>query len=112
MSPGSWVLPEELRQLAECGDESLVKEVLNVFRTDTAERLAKLRNALERGDLAQVKGQAHSMKGSASQVGARSVAMLCQQIEAEALTADPATLRDVVDRVEAEFAAVIRVMPA
>ena len=44
----SWVLPEELRQLAE-SDEDLVKEVLAVFRSDTAERIARLRAALDRG---------------------------------------------------------------
>ena len=60
MSSGHWALPDELRELAEA-DESLVQEVLSVFRTDTAERMAKLKAALARDDRTTVRHQAHAI---------------------------------------------------
>src|SRR5512133_1964444 len=111
MSPGPWVLPDELRQLAE-SDEGLVKEVLDVFQTDTSDRLAKLRAALDRNDLAQARNQAHAIKGSSGQVGATEVAALCRELETLALTSDPGSLWELLGRIEAEFAYVCRAMSA
>lgn len=111
MSSGPWTLPDELRQLAE-SDEGLVKEVLHVFQTDTTDRLSKLRAALDRNDLAQVRNQAHAIKGSAGQVGAIEVAALCREIESRALASDPTTLRPLLARVETAFEDVCRAMSA
>jgi histidine phosphotransfer protein HptB len=108
---GSWVLPEELRQLAE-SDESLVNEVLAVFQSDTSDRVRKLRAAVEQNDRIQVRNQAHAVKGSAGQVGALVVSSLCRQLELEALTADQAVLRDVASRLQTEFVSVCRDMNA
>jgi HPt (histidine-containing phosphotransfer) domain-containing protein len=110
MSSGSWALPEELRQLAECGDESLIKEVLGVFRSDTTERLEKLRAAIAQDNRPQVQSEAHSMKGAAGQVGANNLAAICLQLEQQAMTAAPAALSELTDRVEAAFLDVSRVM--
>ena len=66
--------------MAEGGDSEIVLEVLSVFQTDTAARLRTLQAALAAGDTAQVRTQAHSIKGSASQVGALGLAALCQSI--------------------------------
>jgi HPt (histidine-containing phosphotransfer) domain-containing protein len=107
-----WVLPDELRQLAESGDGDLVKEVLAIFRSDTSKRLAGLRAALSRKNRDQVKHQAHAMKGSAGQVGAGSMAALCQRIESQALTAAAADLENLVSEVEHELADVSRAMDA
>ena len=106
-----WVLPEELRLLAE-SDEDLVNEVLSVFQSDTADRLRKLRAALEAGDRQVVKNQAHAVKGSAGQVGAAGVSDLCRQIESQALTADASMLHDLTAQLEAAFADVCREMTA
>jgi len=106
----SWVLPEELRQLAD-SDEGLVEEVLAVFRSDTSDRIAKLGAALDRGDRIVVKNQAHAIKGSAGQVGASGVFALCREIEIQAAS-DGAALKDLVTQLEAAFAAVCRDMSA
>ncbi len=107
----SWVLPEELRQLAET-DEGLVKEVLAVFRTDTAERIARLRAALDRGDTAVVKSEAHALKGSSGQVGAGGVSTICRQIELQIAGPETAVVRDLVAQLQAAFEAVCRDMNA
>jgi HPt (histidine-containing phosphotransfer) domain-containing protein len=97
--------------LAEAGDESLVQEVLSVYRTDTAERMAKLKAAVAREDRAMVKNQAHAIKGSSGQVGAVEVAAHCRELELGAMTAAPEVLRDLVGRAEAALVEVLRVMP-
>jgi HPt (histidine-containing phosphotransfer) domain-containing protein len=111
MSSVPWALPEELRQLAEA-DEDLVNEVLAVFQSDTADRIRKLRAALESGDRQQVRHQAHAVKGSAGQVGAANVSELCRLIEAQALTADVPVLQELTARLEVAFADVCRAMSA
>jgi HPt (histidine-containing phosphotransfer) domain-containing protein len=106
-----WVLPEELRQLAET-DEGLVKEVLAVFRSDTAERIARLRASLERGDTAGVKSEAHALKGSSGQVGAAGVSTICRQIELQISSSETAAVKDLVAQLQAAFEAVCRDMNA
>ena len=108
---GSWALPEELRQLAE-SDDALVKEVLSVFRSDTADRIARLRAAADRGDHSAVRSEAHAIKGSAGQVGAGGVSVLCRQIELEVGAPESASLKDLVAKLEADFAKVCREMNA
>jgi HPt (histidine-containing phosphotransfer) domain-containing protein len=106
-----WALPEELRQLAE-SDEDLVNEVLSVFQSDTADRIRKLRAALDQGDRQQVRHQAHAIKGSAGQVGAAGVSELCRQLELYALTGETPVLLDLTARLEVSFADVCRAMSA
>jgi HPt (histidine-containing phosphotransfer) domain-containing protein len=107
-----WVLPEELRQLAGQGENGLVQELLAVFRTDTAERLTKLQNALDDHNHSEVRAQAHAIKGSAGQVGAMAVAEICRSIESQALTARRGELDDLARQLHAAFAEVLRAMNA
>ena len=83
----AWVLPDELRMLAESGDAAVVREVISVFQSDTAKRLERIREALASGNMLQVKLEAHAVKGSAGQVGAASLSAICRRIEAESATA-------------------------
>jgi HPt (histidine-containing phosphotransfer) domain-containing protein len=79
-----WVLPAALRQLEECGEADLMEELIAIFQTDTAERLEVLGRAVETADFPTVRTEAHTIKGSALQVGANRVAESCRQIESEA----------------------------
>lgn len=108
----AWALPDELRQLAEQGASELVDEILAVFRSDTAKRLAKAHEALATENRVELKSQAHAIKGSAGQVGAPVVAAICQSLESRALSADTGELRDVLGQLEAGFAEVLRAMNA
>jgi HPt (histidine-containing phosphotransfer) domain-containing protein len=59
-------------------------------------------------DAARVKQQAHAIKGSAFQVGANSLAALCQRIELESRTPPCHELESLVRQVEADFADLCR----
>jgi HPt (histidine-containing phosphotransfer) domain-containing protein len=97
--------------MAESGDSEIVHEVLSVFQTDTVSRLGSLKAGLAANDTAQVKTQAHSIKGSASQVGALGMATLCQRIESEA-AAGGVDLPRLVHELETGFAEVSRAITA
>jgi HPt (histidine-containing phosphotransfer) domain-containing protein len=91
--------------MAEGGDAEIVQEVLTAFQTDTATRLKSLQESLAAGDTAQIRTQAHSIKGSASQVGAMGIAALCQRIEHEA---GQSSVWELVRELETSFAEVCR----
>jgi HPt (histidine-containing phosphotransfer) domain-containing protein len=110
MTSGAWVLPDELRQLAECGGPEMVQEILTVFQKDTAERLAKLRDALNRNQLSLARSQAHAIKGAAGQVGASELWTVCREVEMRAASVDGAGVRELLPRLEAIFADVCRAM--
>ena len=88
----AWVLPAALRQLEECGEAVLVEELIAIFQTDTASRLELLAHAVETADYSTVRTEAHTIKGSALQVGAVQVADVCRTIEIEARKPQPADL--------------------
>jgi len=85
----TWVLPATLRQLEECGETDLVAELIAIFQTDTASRLEILAQAVETADYTTARQEAHTIKGSALQVGADSLAELCRQMEVEARKPQP-----------------------
>jgi two-component system sensor histidine kinase/response regulator len=83
-----------------------LERVLRTYLSATPPLVAALRDAISRGEAAAVCQAAHSLNSSSANVGALSLAALCQELEAmgsaQALTAAPALL----GRVEAEYAAV------
>jgi HPt (histidine-containing phosphotransfer) domain-containing protein len=103
-----WILPETLQLMADSGDAEIVAEILDIFKMDTAQRLQVLREALSRTDRVRVQQQAHSIKGSAVQVGANSLAALCQQIELDAGTQPCGELASLVGQAEADFESLCR----
>jgi len=90
--PDPWVLPAALRQLQECGESALVEELIEIFQMDTSGRLETLTRAVDAADYPVVRQEAHTIKGSALQVGAVRFADFCRQMEMEARKPDPADL--------------------
>ena len=86
------VLPAALRQLLDGGEAELVEELIVIFQEDAAERLALLAKALESADYSLVRQEAHTIKGSALQVGANRVAEASRLIEMEARKPEPQEL--------------------
>ena len=104
-----WTPPRLLRELAAngCGLEA---ELIEAFKTDTAIRLEQLRQAIASADAARLRREAHTIKGSAWQMGADSVATLCQEIELAAFQTPLTQLDERVNRLEARFVEVCRAM--
>jgi HPt (histidine-containing phosphotransfer) domain-containing protein len=98
-----WVLPAELRHLALSGDTQAVGQLIALFKEDVAARLQVLRQAVITGDLAAGGAQAHSIQGSALQMGALQLAATCRHIELDAAHHVTENLPRLLLEAEADF---------
>ncbi len=105
---GEWNLPEALQMLALSGDADVVSDILALFKTDTAQRLTVLRQAVTQRDPVRLTAQAHAIKGSAIQVGADCLAALCRRIELEGRSLPFEEIDPLVREAEGEFAQLCR----
>lgn len=88
----AWVFPEALAELLGDGDEDFLTELIQVFKSQTRERMRLLRDAIENGRMDEARAQAHAIKGGSSQVGANRLAATCFQIETGAANASTETV--------------------
>ncbi len=86
--------PAALTMLHRIGGPSLVTRMINLFLDHAPRRLADLRAALARADAPALSAAAHTLKSSASQLGATDLADLCQRIESADLAGAAALLPD------------------
>ena len=75
-----WSLTADLREIA-AADAGMLPELVSLFIDDSTVRLRALTSACFRQDFTVVRAQAHSLKGSALQMGAASLASLCAALE-------------------------------
>lgn len=81
---------ELLRSLERrTGRKGMVEKLASKFAEDVPTRVSGIEEGLREGDAARVAAEAHSLKGAASQVGARGLSMLCERIERDARHGDP-----------------------
>jgi CheY-like chemotaxis protein len=95
---------EELRALD--GDGQILSEIVGMFLKTGPQRLAGLDEAYARGDALALERLAHSFKGVAANVGARSLMSVCAQVEKMATAKALAGMADALAAVAAEHAAV------
>ncbi len=93
---------ERLRQLDGGRGEALTK-LVDLFSSHSAAVLAQLRGAAEAGDTQLVERLAHSLKGSAGNLGAREMMELCAQLESEARAGRTADLASRTSTLEASY---------
>jgi len=105
-----WGLPEVLQELARDGAEDEVQEILTSFQSDTSSRLLRLQRALENSDRAAIRLQAHAIRGSALQVGADSVAVVCGILESASPQQPVADLANLLIKAQTCFDEVCRAM--
>jgi HPt (histidine-containing phosphotransfer) domain-containing protein len=97
---------ESLRQLTPPGEPDVLKELLTLFLEDVPGRIEKLRAAWQAGDAVGVQRSAHSIKGSAGNIGATELYGVCSRIDAQGRSGDLAPLGPMVESLDAEFAKV------
>lgn len=71
------------REMKEIADISFAKELFDLFKTDTPERIAEMRQALTKNDIKVFSRSVHSVKGSSAVVGAKKLRDTCFMIEAK-----------------------------
>ncbi len=103
---GDWALPETIRELADDGAGGLILELIEAFRADTASRLGPMREAVANYDIKKLNEAAHTIKGSAQQMGANAMAAVCQELEVAPMNTPASKLAGRLTALEDEFAKV------
>jgi len=97
-----WAPPAWLLEVAS-SDDSLIADVIDVFKTSTETSLQQMRNALVTVDVPKLRVEAHKIKGSAKQVGADALAEISQTLELASSLTPMSRLGELVDRCQELF---------
>lgn len=100
-----------LRSLTPPGEPDVLNEVLSLFLAEVPPRLEKLRNAQAAGDIELIHRIAHSLKGSAGNIGANAMFAVCKELDEKSRAGDTGAAGPLIEalgveysRVEAEIA--------
>ena len=85
------------------GDDHLVGRMVDRFIEDVPERIQALREAIEKGDLRLVRRQAHTIKGAAGNLCARSLHQIAVQVEQTSQEGNLGELSDLALAMEKRF---------
>jgi histidine-containing phosphotransfer protein len=99
-----------LKELREPGQPDPLAELTELFFKDARPRLEAMAAAAGAGDLAKLGAIAHTLKGSASNLGARRLSALCATLEKQAKTGDLEGARRTLAEVLPEFATVEKIL--
>jgi CheY-like chemotaxis protein len=101
-----------LRTTQAAGEPDIVAEVIALFLRDAPARVAAIRDGVALGDLDGAARTAHTLKGSAGHLGAKTLAALCARFEEKVRAGAPfnvtfavSAIADELERVRAALAA-------
>ncbi len=102
---------EYLHRLEAQGSPGLAADVIEIFLQDTSDRLTALRLAIAKRDGDTLFRVAHTLQGSASMIGAASVARSCNALAKSARSGSFDQCKVLVAELDARFEAIQRAMP-
>ena len=85
------------------GDQVFLAELIDTYGDDGRTLLATMQTALGRGDAAELRRAAHSLKSNSATFGAAHLAALCQELEARGKASRLDGSAELLARAEAEF---------
>lgn len=94
---------DTLRKLTPPGEPDVLNEVLQLFLDEVPPRVERLRNAWTAGNIEEVHRSAHSLKGSAGNIGARRLHAICSQLDEIGKSREMDGAAALVDELDAEF---------
>ena len=103
MSDGPAVDPAALARLKEWGGDSLLKDLIVLFRETTPVRITEIRGGIAGGSTDETERGAHTLKSSSGNLGAMRIYELASQIEARAIAGELEELSPLVDELQREF---------
>ncbi|HKS38025.1 MAG TPA: response regulator [Verrucomicrobiae bacterium] len=103
---------DRLRDLRVPGQPDPLAEIIDLFIEQTPELLAALENACSELNLDALKKTAHTLKGSAGNVGAEQLAALSRELELAIKQGTASAARSLVSRIAQEFASVRKILEA
>jgi len=105
MSDTSPLDPEVLASLKELGgdDPSIFNELVELFLSDTPERMRSLETAQASGDPEAVAASAHALKSSCGNLGAMALYEMFRDIESSGKSGDVDAIESLIPKVRSEF---------
>lgn len=94
---------DNLRSLDTGDGGEFLREIIGIFIEDTGARIAELKQALAAGDARTFTRAAHSVKGSSSNIGAREVRILAEQLEHRSKDGPLPPLAELLPTLEAAY---------
>jgi HPt (histidine-containing phosphotransfer) domain-containing protein len=94
---------DALRDLQEDGEPDILPALVNMFLSDARPRLDALSDAVQRGIAPIVEREAHALKGSCANFGARLMMALCGRLQLAGRAADLTDAPALQDELAAEF---------
>jgi HPt (histidine-containing phosphotransfer) domain-containing protein len=94
---------KDIRELEDAGEPGFLAKLINSYLTDSPEKLACLKNAVEMGDCQAAAPLAHNLRGSSGLFGALRLAKLLTELETASRSDDAAAAAAVIEQVGAEF---------
>ncbi len=95
-----------LKDLREPGQPDPLRELVDLFLRDAEPRLGQMQAAIQAGELHKIAAAAHTLKGSASNLGARRLAALCATLEKQGKAGEARCISETLASVITEFAVV------
>jgi len=108
MNPTATIDPRALEGLRELNpdDPAFLRELIDLFISDVADRLAELDRALATADANLLIRAAHTIRGSCGNFGATELTRISQVMELQGNAADLAAAAATLPALKAEYAAV------
>jgi CheY-like chemotaxis protein/HPt (histidine-containing phosphotransfer) domain-containing protein len=94
--------PVMVDNLLGLGGDELLGHLVELFRSESATRVAELHEGLD-GDGEALSRSAHGLRGASANLGATGLAALCATLETDGPTGDRASNTKLVEAVEAEL---------
>lgn len=94
---------EQYRDLQDEGDPDIVTELIDTFFGDVPTRLTGIRDAVESGNPTQLEREAHNLKGSSANLGAKLLSEISNELETKGRDCELEGAEAVIKRLEQEF---------
>ena len=97
---------DSLRQLTMPGEPDVLGQVLHLFLEEAPRRTERLKSAWQDGNAVELQRAAHSLKGSAGNIGARHLSEICRQLDDCGKAGDLTGARPLLDALDEELSRV------
>ena len=91
---------------AQCeGEPDLIVELINLYLADVPQQLSAMKDCVLNGSQNSLNRSAHNLKGSSANLGIKSIALLCEELE-QSGSGELTQKSDIINRLEQTFARV------
>ncbi len=95
---------ENLRSLNPGDNDEFLREIVQIFLTDTPQRITELEQSLTAGDEPRFARAAHSVKGSSANLGAMALRAVAEKLEQQSRQEGLAGVSLMVSELKNQFA--------